>query len=76
MEGNIVINGILASCHASVDHDLAHLGVAPTLWFPEIVELIFGEYGEVPAFVTIAEQVSKSIMPNDRISSYDMTKES
>ena len=29
IEGNIVVNGLLASCYASSDHDLAHTGMAP-----------------------------------------------
>ena len=60
-----MVDGILASCHASTDHHLAHLGVAPILWFPEIIELIFGEDSGVPAFVTIAEEVAKLIMSHE-----------
>ena len=60
-----MVDGILASCHASADHHLAHGGVAPILWFPEIIELIFGDDSGVPAFVTIAEQVAKLIMSHE-----------
>ena len=42
MEGNIVVDGILASCYASADHNLAHLGMTPMRWFPDIVDSIFG----------------------------------
>ena len=65
MEGNILVDGVLASCHASADHHLAHLGVAPILWFPRIIELIFGEDSGVPAFVTIADQIAKLIMSHE-----------
>ena len=40
---NIVVDGILASCYASFDHNLAHLGMTPMRWFPDIVDSIFGE---------------------------------
>ena len=28
-EGKIVVDGVLASCHASADHDVAHLIMVP-----------------------------------------------
>ena len=32
-DGNIVVGGILASCYASFDHDLAHLAMVPMQWY-------------------------------------------
>ena len=29
MKGNIVVDGVLASCYASFDHDLAHFVMTP-----------------------------------------------
>ena len=29
MEGNIIVDGVLASCYASVDHDLGHIAMVP-----------------------------------------------
>ena len=43
MEGNILVDGILASCYASFDHELAHVVMKPLLWFPSIMNLLFGE---------------------------------
>ena len=37
-EGNILIDGVLASCYASVAHDVSHLGVTPKRWFPNTIE--------------------------------------
>ena len=34
MEGNIIVDGVLASCYASFDHDLAHIAMAPMQWIP------------------------------------------
>ena len=42
MEGNIVVDGVLASCYASSDHHAAHIGMTPIRWFPEIMNWIFG----------------------------------
>ena len=42
MDGNIMVDGILASCYASVDHDLAHIGTIPLRWFLQIIELVCG----------------------------------
>ena len=43
MEGNIIVNGVLASSYASVSsHDLTHLTMKPIQWFPDAVEWIFG----------------------------------
>ena len=40
-EGNIFVDGVLASCYASADHDLAHIMITPMRWFPEAVEWTF-----------------------------------
>ena len=43
MEGNIVADGILASCYPQYDHDVVHIIMTPMRWFPEIFEWIFGD---------------------------------
>ena len=42
MEGNIVVDGVLASCYADYDHNLSHIAMAPMRWLPKIMEWIFG----------------------------------
>ena len=64
MEGNIVVDGVLASCYASLDHDLAHLGMTPLRWFPEIIRGIFGEHKEFSAFAKMAEKMGKWLLPH------------
>ena len=61
MEGNIVVDGILASCYASSGHDLGHIGMAPLRWFPGIMEWIFGDDKGRPAFVVMAEELDKQV---------------
>ena len=43
MEGNIVVDDVLASCYPDIDHDMSHFGMTPMRWFPKMIELIFGE---------------------------------
>ena len=54
MEGNIIVDGVLASCYASASHDLAHIGMTPIRWFPSVVEWILGEHDISSAYVNIA----------------------
>ena len=58
-EGNIMVDGVLASCYASFDHNLAHIVMAPLQWFPEIMELIFGEKNGSPVFVNIMKYLGR-----------------
>ena len=51
MEGNIVVDGVLASCYASVSHDLAHIGMTPIRWFPRVLEWFLGQDDISSAYV-------------------------
>ena len=65
MEGNILVDGILASCYPSVRNDLAHIGMTPMRWFPWMVEQIYGE-GEgsgSPGYVEVARQWARWVLP-------------
>ena len=66
-EGNIVVDGVLASCYASFDHDLAHITMAPIQWFPEIIEGIFGKEKESLAYVNIAKELGRWLLPYGQI---------
>ena len=39
-KGNIMVDGVLASCYASVNHDLGHIVMTPIRWFPEMVQWV------------------------------------
>ena len=63
-EGNIIVDEVLASCYASpVDHDLAHFVTAPIRWFPDIIQMIFGEDEGFSAFMRINEELGIWILP-------------
>ena len=55
MEGNIVVDGIIASCYPDYDHDAAHISMTPMRWFPVILEWIFGDDKGLHIFVKRAE---------------------
>ena len=63
MDGNIVVDGLLASCYASIDHDLGNIGMAPVQWFPEIALRIFGVDEISPSRANIAEELQRWLLP-------------
>ena len=58
MEGNLVVDGVLASCYASANHDLADIGVLPVKYFPWIMEWIFGEDSGLSTYSNIANTLN------------------
>ena len=63
MEGNIVVDRVLASCYADFDHDLAHFTMKPIQLFPHIMECIFGENTGFPLFVSMARELGMMMLP-------------
>ena len=65
MDGNIVVNGILASCYASVSsHDLAHLAMKKVQRFPALLEIIIGIDNGSPSIVNILENIGNMFLPD------------
>ena len=62
-EGNIVIDGMLAFCYAFSDHNLAHITVTPMLWFPEMIEWIFGMEKVSQGYVSILADLGGLLLP-------------
>ena len=66
-EGNIMVDGILASCYADISNtDLAHLSVIPVIpmrRFSAVVEWIFGEDIGFPIFVNTAIELGTFLSP-------------
>ena len=65
MEGNIVVDDVLASCYASFDHDIAHFAMAPIRWFPDFLELFSAEENVFPMYVAIAKEIGKWWLPQN-----------
>ena len=63
-DGNIVVDGVLASCYASFDHDLAHFAMIPMQWYPEITVWIFGVNNCTPGYVDIAKEFGRWVLPS------------
>ena len=61
-EGNIIVDTVLASCYASFDHDLAHIGMKPIQWFPELLQWVLGEDGRLATYVGTAKQLGRLIL--------------
>ena len=62
MEGNIVVDGVLASCYAADDHNMAHFAVAPIAWIPGLIEGIFNVHNESPDYVKLVDDVSALLL--------------
>ena len=58
MEGNILVDGVVASCYATFNHDIQHVVMKPLLWFPSIMDLLLGENKSMHSYVTILEHVA------------------
>ena len=54
-----MVDGVLASCSADFNHDLAHTVMTPMRWFPQILEWIFGDDKGFQNFVKISEDFGK-----------------
>ena len=62
MEGNIVVDRVLASCYASFHHDLTHFAMTPICWFPGMTEWLFGVEEDFPAYVNILKGLRKAAL--------------
>ena len=67
MEGTIVVDSVLASCYPSAQHDLAHIAMAPIIWFPKIFEWIFGDENGIQGYVKMAEDLGLWILPKEPV---------
>ena len=66
-EGNIMVDGVLSSCYSSSKHDLAHIGMMPVQWFPEVTKWLFRVDGDISAYVSITKELGKFILPYRQI---------
>ena len=65
MDGNIVVDGVLASCYATVDHDLVHIATAPLRWLPGMLEWFFGDDDGFLVYARIGDSLKNVIIPED-----------
>ena len=60
-----MVDGVLVSCYASVDHDLAHFGMTAMRWFPAMTKWIFGEEDTGSQIaVNLAKSLGKWMLPS------------
>ena len=63
-EGNILVDGVLASCYASFNHDIQQAVMKPLLWFPNIMDLLLGEGKSMHGYVTILQHLGGMMSPD------------
>ena len=64
MEGNIVVDGVLASCYGNFHHDVAHITMFPIQLFPEMTQWMFGEEDESAIFFNIMNNIGTWLVPS------------
>ena len=64
VEGNIMIDGILASCYTVVDHDLGQIVMKPVQQYFDIMEFVFGNENGVSAYVSVAQNLGRWVLPD------------
>ena len=72
MNGKVMVDGIMASCYASADHDLAHLLVMPIRLFPDTIKWIFGDENGFLFHIKIMEEVAGWLLPHGQL--FEATK--
>ena len=65
-----MVNGVVASCYADFDHDLAHWIMMPMQRFSEAMMWIFGDDTGFPVFVKTARALGMLILPVENFWSY------
>ena len=65
-----MVDGVLASCYADFDHDLAHITITPMQKFAEVMEWMFGSDYGFPVYVGTARQLGRLILPDKQYLNY------
>ena len=74
MEGTIIVDGVLASCYPSVEHDVAHFAVTPMRWFPGIADWVLGTQDGVPVYVKTCEHIAQWMFPHGLLYDQSLVK--
>ena len=59
LEGTIIVDGVLASCYATVQHDVGQIVMTPLRWFPRMTEWILGD---TTNYVDMAEELGRMFL--------------
>ena len=60
-----MVDGVLASCYPSADHDMSHFVMTPMRLFPEIIDWMYGEDNGFQVFVSVIEQIGGWMLPHE-----------
>ncbi|XP_066979483.1 indian hedgehog B protein-like [Macrobrachium rosenbergii] len=70
--GTIFVNNILASCYASVTHDIAHTALAPVRWFPSWMAKE-GQYEGTMPYVQLLKWFARRFLPTRYLAPKDFS---
>ena len=60
----MIVDGVVASCYASGDHDLIHIVMAPFLRFPDKIEGFYGTDKEFSIYVKTWQNLGRWLLSN------------
>ena len=66
-EGNLIVDGVLASYYADFPQFLAHLVMTPMQRYSGVVEWILGDENRFPIFVKIARRIGFLTLPDGQL---------
>ena len=59
-----MVDGVLASCYPSGDHDLSQIGMSPIKWFPNFTKWIFGDDKNLQVYVGLSTDLGRWVLPH------------
>ena len=65
-----MVDEVLTSCYADIDHDVAHQTMIPMQRFSEVLKWIFGEETGFPVFLSTARLLGIFLLPDEPFQSY------
>ena len=66
-EGNIVVDGVLASCYASGHHDVVHITLVLVRYFPQPIMWLFGEENGFSSYIKITQDFHDWVIPTNHL---------
>ena len=63
----LLVDGVLASCYSSIDHDLAHIGMTPMRWITEITDVISSKEKGISVYMGVLEALGMWVFSSEHL---------
>ena len=71
-EGKIIVDGVLASCYADIDHDMSYFTTILMQRFPAAIQWVFGEDNGFPVYISTLSQMGMVLFPKEHYMNYQL----